>query len=231
MNRLLTITALALLLLIAAACTPSDSNSGPLEISLGPLPTEPLMTAMPTVMPSPTPEPATPTPTPVPAAYLEARQVAGYWNELSAIYNRVTDAENTYLNGTADMQSFDEFFAKKDAYVQTADQFVRVLDKAMADIAALTPPDRARPYHNATYGYLTEYRAYISDLRQGVSSNNITVWNQGVARQRKVAELEQLRRSERRTLFEFIQANGQLSSFVYNRSDRSVTGLRFPADG
>ena len=144
------------------------------------------------------PPPATPTLSPLIAEYAA---VVLYWNNSVALTRQITAAYNDYIAKTTAYDTFDAYQQHKDIIVPISDQLVTVIDKNVAALQALNPPPPAVAYHNATLQYWQEYRAYVSDLRQGIDHDNTDLWNQGIARQSKIASLEATREAEQAKLY------------------------------
>ncbi len=144
------------------------------------------------------PPPATPTLSPQIAEYAAVVQ---YWNRSIALTSPIATAYNDYIAKTSAYDTFDTYTQHKDVIVPISDQLVTVIDKNTAALQALNPPPRAIAYHNATIQFWQEYRAYVSDLRQGIDHANVDLWNQGIARQPKLDSLEATREAEQAKLY------------------------------
>ncbi len=144
------------------------------------------------------PPPATPTLSPQIAEYAAVVQ---YWQASVALSGQIDSAYNDYIAKTTAYDTFDTYQQHKDIIVPISDQLVTAIDKNVAALQALKPPSPATAYHNATLQYWQEYRAYVSDLRQGIDHNNTDLWNQGIARQPRIANLEATREAEQAKLY------------------------------
>jgi hypothetical protein len=142
-----------------------------------------------------------PTPT-LSAEIAEYDAVVQYWNSSIALTNQMSDAYNDYVLKTTPYITFDEYKQHKDTIVPTSDQLVTVIDKDIVTLQALKPPPRAAAYHNAVLQYWQEYRAYVSDLRQGIDHDNPDLWNQGISRQAKLNTLLGISEAEKKKIYD-----------------------------
>lgn len=169
----------------------------------------PALTVTPPLSPS-TDTPPTLHPTPTLSAEIAAyAAVVQYWNSSIALTNPIADAFNNYAAKTRAYDTFDEYKQHKDTIVPAADQLVTVIDSNTLALQALKPPPRAVAYHKAILQYWQEYRAYVSDLRQGVDHDNIDLWNQGIDRQPKLKALDATSEAEKEKLYNNYIAAGR----------------------
>ncbi len=195
------------LALLLAGCDSSDTTRQVILTrpggSIAAVPTAmPVLLATPTLPPRATATlplpPATPTLSPQIAEY---DAVVRYWNRSIDLTAPIAVAYNDYISKTTAYDTFDTYQQHKDVIVPASDQLVTVIDKNIIALQALNPPTRAAAYHNATVQYWQEYRAYVSDLRQGIDHDNVDLWNHGIARQPQISSLEATRATEQAKLY------------------------------